>query len=656
MRQNFKKMATAARVLAADMVEQAKSGHPGAPLGMADIATVLYAKFLKFNPDCPHWFNRDRIVFSNGHASALVYALLHLTGYPKMTMDELKHFRQAGSLTPGHPETTTDGVDFTTGPLGQGIAGAVGMALAERMMNTEFGKDLVNHKTYCFVGDGCLMEGISEEAISLAGILNLKNLIVLWDDNTVTIDGHTDISTKTNMKKRFEANGWQVLKCNGHNYKSIEKALKKAQKAKYPTMIDCKTTIGFGAGELANTPKVHGTPLGDMMSTFKVNMKWTLPPFEMSEDIYKMWHMCADKGKSAHDKWLQLAKKNPNLMARIKGEVPKELTTALKELKKQFLKEQPNLATRKAGQIVLEKMLENCPCLIGGSADLGASNLTKTEASKPISAKNYNGNYINFGIREHAMGAMTNGIAVHGGFIPYASTFFVFSDYMRPALRMAALMNLKELFIFTHDSIGVGEDGPTHQPVEHLAALRAIPNMHVFRPAGAVETLECYETAMQLNGPSCIVLSRQNLPTVRRDMSENLVSKGAYVVRSPLKKRQLTFVASGSEASLAIQAFGILAEEGIDVAVVSVPCLDLFMQQPEKDREKILGSAPRLFIEAGSRMSWYPFKREQDEILGMDTFGQSAPAKDNFVHFGFTKENVVKIARRMIKPLDRTGQ
>jgi transketolase len=503
---------------------------------MADIATVLYAKFLKFNPDCPHWFNRDRIVFSNGHASALVYALLHLIGYPKMTMSELKRFRQAGSLTPGHPEITTDGVDFATGPLGQGLAGAVGMALAERMMNAEFGKDLVEHKTYCFVGDGCLMEGISEEAISLAGVLNLKNLIVLWDDNTVTIDGHTDISTKTNMKKRFEANGWQVLKCNGHNYKSIEKALRKAQKAKHPTMIDCKTTIGFGAGEWANTPKVHGTPLGDMMTTFKANMKWTLPPFEVPEDIYKMWHMCAEKGKRAHDKWLQLAKKNPNLMARIKGELPKELTTALKELKKQLLKEQPNLATRKSGQIVLEKMLENCPCLVGGSADLGASNLTKTAASKPISSKNYDGNYINFGIREHAMGAMTNGIAAHGGFIPYASTFFVFSDYMRPALRMAALMNLKELFIFTHDSIGVGEDGPTHQPVEHLTALRAIPNMRVFRPAGAVETLECYETAIQLEGPSCIVLSRQNLPTVRRDMSENLVSKGAYVVRSPLKK------------------------------------------------------------------------------------------------------------------------
>ncbi|MBQ4471715.1 MAG: transketolase [Alphaproteobacteria bacterium] len=649
MKQDFKKMATAARVLAADMVEKAKSGHPGAPLGMADVATVLYAKFLRFNPKCPHWFDRDRIVFSNGHASALVYTLLHLSGYPKITMAELKRFRQLGSLTPGHPEITTEGVDFATGPLGQGLAGAVGMALAERMMNAEFGDELVNHKTYCFVGDGCLMEGISEEAISLAGVLNLKNLIVLWDDNTVTIDGHTEIATKTNMKKRFEANGWQVLKCNGHNYKSIEKALKKAQKAKKTTMIDCKTTIGFGAGDWANTPKVHGTPLGEMMATFKKNMKWSLPPFEMPKEIYDMWHLCAKNGIEKYNEWSQKAQKNKAFIDRIKGINPKELTNAFKELKKQFVKEKPEIATRKSGQIVLQKMLEACPALVGGSADLGASNLTKTAASKPISAKNYKGNYINFGIREHAMGAMTNGIAAHGGFVPYASTFFVFSDYMRPALRMAALMNLKELFIFTHDSIGVGEDGPTHQPVEHLAALRAIPNMRVFRPGGAVEVAESYEAAMQLDGPSCIVLSRQNLPTIRRESNTNLVQQGAYVARAPLKKRQLTLVASGSEASLAIQAFGELAEKGIDVAVVSVPCLDLFMQQPEKEREKILGTAPRLFIEAGSSLSWGLLKREQDVILGLDTFGQSAPAKDNFATFGFTKENVLKIARKMMK-------
>ncbi len=647
--QNFKKMATAVRVLAADMIEKAKSGHPGAALGMADIATVLYAKFLKFNPNCPHWFNRDRIVFSNGHASALIYSILHLTGYPKMTMDELKRFRQLGSLTPGHPELYIDGVDFAAGPLGQGIGGAVGMALAERMLNAEFGDELVNHKTYCFVGDGCLMEGISEEAISLAGVLNLKNLIVLWDDNTITIDGHTDIATKTDMKMRFEANGWQVLKCDGHSYHSIKKALKKAQKAKKPTMIDCKTIIGYGAGDVANTPKVHGSPLGEAMTTFKKNMNWTLDPFEMPEEIYKMWHLCAEKGIKLHDKWLQIAEKNPNLMARIKGELSKDLDEAFKTLKQQFLNEKPEVATRKSGQIVLEKMLAACPSLVGGSADLGASNLTKTVASKAVSAKDYKGNYINYGVREHAMGSISNGIAAHGGFVPYSSTFFAFSDYMRPAMRMAALMNLKELFIFTHDSIGAGEDGPTHQPVEHLVSLRAMPNMRVFRPAGAIETLECYETAMKLDGPSCIVLSRQNLPTVRREMTENLVEKGAYVVRSPLKKRQLTFVASGSEVSVAIQAFATLAEEGFDVAVVSVPCLDLFIQQPQENQTKILGDAPRLFIEAASPYSWYGFKRDQDKILGMTTFGESAPGKDVFDHFGFNKENVLNMAKEMLK-------
>ena len=649
MKQDFKKMATAVRVLAADMVEQAKSGHPGAPLGMADIATVLYAKFLRFNPEQPHWFNRDRIVFSNGHASALVYSLLHLTGYPKMTMAELKYFRQLGSLTPGHPEITTDGVDFATGPLGQGLAGAVGMALAERMMNAEFGDEFVNHKTYCFVGDGCLMEGISEEAISLAGVLNLKNLIVLWDDNTITIDGHTDIATKTNMKKRFEANGWQVLKCDGHNYKSIEKALAKAQKAKKPTLIDCKTTIGYGAGSLANTPKVHGTPLGEMMVEFKKNMGWTLPPFEVPDEIYDMWHLCSEKGKKACEKWQEIAHQNKVFMNRLKNPIQSDLSNVFNKLKEKFLTEKPEIATRKSGQIVLQAILENMPALVGGSADLGASNLTKTAASKPISAENYSGNYINFGIREHAMGAICNGIAAHGGFVPYSSTFFVFSDYMRPALRMAALMNLKELFIFTHDSIGVGEDGPTHQPVEHLAALHAMPNMRVFRPAGAVETVESYETALKLEGPSCIVLSRQNLPTVRREMTDNLVQKGAYVVRKPLKKRQLTLMASGSEVALALQVFSHLSEQGIEVAVVSVPCWELFMAQPEKEQEKILGDAPRLFIEAGSSLSWHPFKREQDAILGLDTFGESAPAKDNFMHFGFTKENVLKIAKELMK-------
>ena len=649
MKQDFKKMATALRVLSADMVEQAQSGHPGAALGMADIVTVLYNRFLKFHPKHPTWFNRDRVVFSNGHASALIYSTLHFAGFEDLTMDELKRFRQQDSLTPGHPEPHISGVDFGAGPLGQGIASAVGMALAERMMNASFGDELVNHKTYCFVGDGCLMEGISEEAISLAGVLNLNNLIVLWDDNTITIDGHTDIATKTDMKKRFEANGWQVLSCDGHDYKSIEKVLYKAQSAKKPTLIDCHTRIGFGAGELENTSKVHGSPLGKGMAQFRQNMNWNYAPFEMPNELYDMWQETSVKYEKEYQQWIEKANQNQDFINRIQGVLPDDTSSLFQEIKQQFLKEKPEIATRKTGQIVLQKMLEKIPALIGGSADLGASNLTKTSASKPICAGDYAGNYINYGVREHAMGAISNGIAAHGGYIPYSSTFFAFSDYMRPAIRMAALQNLKELFIFTHDSIGAGEDGPTHQPVEHLVSLRAMPNLTVFRPAGAIETVESYEVALKTDGPSCIVLSRQNLPTVRRDAGDNLVQKGAYILRQPLKKRQLTFVASGSEVALALQAFATLVEEGMDVAVVSVPCWDLFFKQSVQEQQQILGDAPRLFIEAGSALSWYPFKREQDVILGMDCFGQSAPAKDNFIKYGFTKENVLRLAKEMIQ-------
>ncbi len=649
MKQNLKKMATALRILSADMVNEAKSGHPGAPLGMADMVAVLYARFLRFNPENSRWFNRDRVIFSNGHASALVYSALHFAGYKKMTMSQLKKFRQMGSLTAGHPELDTEGVDFATGPLGQGLAGAVGMALAERMLNTEYGDELVNHKTYCFVGDGCLMEGISEEAMSLAGLWKLKNLIVLWDDNTITIDGHTEMATKTDMKKRFEANGWQVFTCDGHDFKALEKALSRAQKAKKPTLIDCKTIIGFWAGEVANTPKVHGSPLSpEALATLKANLKWTAAPFKMPDEIYDMWRLSAEKNQKEYEKWVALAGKNAVFTERMSGKLPKELEDLFKNLKQQFLTEKPEIATRKSGQMILSALLEKMPQLVGGSADLGASNLTKTVASKAISAKDFQGNYINYGVREHAMGGITNGLAAHGGFLPYASTFFVFSDYMRPAIRLGALMNLKELFIFTHDSIGVGEDGPTHQPVEQLVSLRAMPNVTVFRPAGAIEAVESFEAALKIKGPSCLVLSRQNLPTVRRDAGENLVQKGGYQLRSPLTKPDITLVASGSEVSLALNAMTLLMEQGVSVAVVSVPCWKLFMGQPEAEQAKVLGEAPRLFIEAGSSLSWAPFKREQDAILGLDTFGLSAPAKEVFAHFGFTPENVAQMAQKLL--------
>lgn len=649
MNQNLKKMATALRALSADMIEKAKSGHPGAALGMADLVTVLYTRFLKFNPKHPDWFNRDRIIYSNGHASALIYSALHFAGYQDLTMDELKRFRQQDSLTPGHPETHVPGVDFGAGPLGQGIASAVGMALAERMMNARFGDELVNHKTYCFVGDGCLMEGVSEEAISLAGLLNLKNLIVLWDDNTVTIDGHTDIATKTDMKKRFEANGWQTIECDGHNYQSIEDALTKAQTAQKPTLIDCHTIIGYKAGDLENTSKVHGSPLGDCMAQFKSNIGWEYAPFDIPAEIYDMWKDTQNKSESEYNAWEQKANQNQAFLNQINGILPDDTSALFSEIKKQFASEKPNWATRKAGQFVLQKMLEKIPFFVGGSADLGASNLTKTAASKPVSADNYAGNYINYGVREHGMGAISNGIAAHGGYLPYSSTFFVFSDYMRPAIRMAALMNLKEFFIFTHDSIGSGEDGPTHQPVEHLVSLRAMPNITVFRPADSIETVECYQTALDTDGPSCLVLSRQNLPTIRFDSKDNLTSKGAYVLRNTETDRQLTFIASGSEVSLALQAADTLAQKGIAVAVVSVPCLELFQRQTQQKQDEIFGLAPRFFIEAGSAFSWYPFKREQDFILSMDCFGQSAPAEDNFKKYGFTTENVVSLAQKVIQ-------
>ena len=652
MKNNLSMMATALRVLSADMIEKANSGHPGVALGMADMTAVLYGKFLKFDAEDAHWFDRDRVIFSNGHASALIYSILYLMGYDKMSIAQLQSFRQLNSNTSGHPELTTPGVDFATGPLGQGIAGAVGMALAEKILSARWGDDLVNHKTYCFVGDGCLMEGISEEAIELAGVLNLNKLIVLWDDNHITIDGKTDIATKTNIPMRFKASGWQVLTCDGLNQKSIEKTLKKAQKSKVPTLIDCKTIIGYGAPNKAGFPKVHGSPLGaEELAALKTNLKWKYPAFDIPESFLSWTRKMGRRGAVEREKWKMRVSNHPaedQFKKEINGELP-DLSHVFRQIKQKFLREKPNLATRKTSQMVLTELLRALPNMVGGSADLGASNLTLTEASKPIQHNDFSGNYINFGIREHAMGAITNGMAVHGGLVPYASTFFVFSDYMRPAMRLGAFMGAKVLWIFTHDSIGVGEDGPTHQPIEQMASLQAVPDLYVFRPAGSIEVAESYETALQLDKPCALVLSRQNLPTVRRDADVNLIRLGGYLLRAPLKKRKLTFVASGSEVSLAVQACSVLGEQGIDVAVVSMPCYKLFMEQPEKERHKVLGDVPRLFIDAGSAFSWYPFKREMDKILSIDTFGKSAPANEVFADFGLTVENVVKIAKSMVQ-------
>ncbi|MBP5343492.1 MAG: transketolase [Alphaproteobacteria bacterium] len=652
MKYDLPMMATTLRVLAADTIEKANSGHPGAALGMADMAAVLYGQFLKFDADDANWFDRDRVIFSNGHASALVYSLLYLMGFDKMSVAQLQSFRQLDSFTSGHPEITTPGVDFSTGPLGQGIAAAVGMALAEKMLAARWGDDLVNHKTYCFVGDGCLMEGISEEAIELAGLWNLNKLIVLWDDNHITIDGKTEIATKTNIPMRFKASGWQVLTCNGLNQKSIQKALKKAQKAKSPTLIDCKTIIGYGAPTKSGSPKVHGSPLGaEELAGLKKKLNWAYPAFEVPIDFLNWTHQVGRRGAVEREKWTMRVNNHPaeeQFKKEIRGELP-DLAGILKTIKQKFLQAKPDLASRKSSQLVLNELLKAIPNMVGGSADLAASNLTKTENSKSIQPNDFSGNYINFGIREHAMGAITNGMAVHGGLMPYASTFFVFSDYMRPTVRLGAFMQAKTLWIFTHDSIGVGEDGPTHQPIEQMVALQAIPNLYLFRPADAVEVAESYEEALRLNKPCALVLSRQNLPTLRRDIRVNLVHQGGYLLRTPLKKRKLTLVASGSEVSLAVKAADFLSEQGIDVAVVSMPCYKLFMDQPEKEQNKVLGTVPRLFVDAGSAFSWYPFKREQDAILSIDTFGKSGPAKEVFADFGLTVENIVKISKKMIK-------
>lgn len=613
----LKQMANAARMLAVEMIENAKSGHPGVALGMADIMTVLWTKFMHFDIQNPAWENRDRFVFSNGHGSSLLYSIFYLLGFPKMTLDQLKKFRQLGSITPGHPELgLTPGVDFSAGPLGQGIAGSVGMALAAKIQKRA-------HKIYCSVGDGCLMEGVAGEAIALAGLWKLNNLIVLWDDNEITIDGKTNISSATNMKMRFEADGWHVLECNGHDFSDIEEALNKAQNSDKPTLIDCKTTIGFGAPTKAGKSSSHGSPLGaEELVGLRKNLNWPYPAFEVPENILSDWRRAGLRTTSVS---------SPNTLIKV--------NFSLKNLMSKWVIEKPEMATRKAGQAILESVLKQCSKVIGGSADLGASNLTKTSFSKEIMPMDYQGNYINYGIREHAMAAITNGMSAYGGIIPYASTFFVFSDYLRPSIRLAALMKLREVFILTHDSVAVGEDGPTHQPIEHLASFRAMPGVQVFRPADGIETAESYTLAFQkMKGPSLIVLSRQNLPTIRSEIKENLTAKGAYVIKETKGKRRLTLLATGSEVSLALQ----VSEKIPGCAVVSMPCWELFEKQPAEYQRKVLGEAPRIAIEAATSFGWDKWVGSDGLIIGIDVFGVSAPGNVLMKHFKLDVPDVLK--------------
>ena len=638
-------MANAIRFLSADAIEKSKSGHPGMPLGMADVATILFTKFIKINPAQPHWFDRDRFVLSAGHGSMLIYSLLYLLGYKDIDIEDIKNFRQLGSKTAGHPEYGhLSGIDMTTGPLGQGISSAVGMALAERILNAKFGDKLCNHYTYVINGDGCLMEGISEEAISLAGHLRLNKLIVLWDNNNITIDGTVDKSNSTDQIKRFQAVGWNTIEIDGHNSEQIEQAILKAQKSEKPTLIACKTIIGFGAPTKCGTSKCHGSPLGsEEIEAMRKNLEWKSAPFEIPADILSAWRSAGQRNEKTYEEWAKNAKASGKEFDDIiNNRLPKNWDKELIALEEKTIAEKTKVATRKASQMCLEKIVPAIPQIVGGSADLAASNLTFVEGLKTITKDDYHGNNVMYGIREHAMGAMMNGMALHGGVLPYGGTFFVFSDYLRPAQRLAALMGLRVIYVLTHDSIGVGEDGPTHQPIEHLASYRAMPNINVFRPCDVVETAEAWRIAIESeHTPSILALSRQGLPMLRTSTKENLTAKGGYIISPCQGKRQATLIATGSEVSLAVEAQQTLKEEGINVAVVSMPCMELFDEQPISYQEEVLGSAPRIVIEAASKFGWEKYVGLNGDIIGMDGFGASGPAEELYKYFGITKEEII---------------
>ena len=647
----LQQMANAIRFLSADAIEKAKSGHPGMPLGMADVAAVLFGRYLKVNPADPRWFDRDRFVLSAGHGSMLLYSLFYLMGYNDITLDDIKNFRQLGSKTAGHPEYGhLAGIDMTTGPLGQGISSAVGMALAERRINAEFGNDLCNHYTYVICGDGCLMEGISEEAISLAGLWKLNKLIVFWDNNNITIDGTVDKSNGTDQIARFKAVGWNTISINGQDYSEIADAIEQAQKSDKPTLIACKTTIGFGAPHKQGTPKVHGSPLGaEELAEMRQNLGWTAEPFEIPTEIMAAWRAAGQRSAAQYAEWQNDAQTNAKFLDYITNKLPQNWNKDLNELENKAVKEQISVATRKASQLCLENIMGRIPQIIGGSADLAASNLTFVEGMKTITAADYDGNNVMYGIREHAMGAIMNGMALHGGVIPYGGTFFVFSDYMRPSMRLAALMGLRVIYVLTHDSIGVGEDGPTHQPIEHLASYRAIPNIYTFRPCDVVETAEAWKIALESEQtPSILALSRQNVPTLRTKTTENLSRFGAYVISPAQREPQATILATGTEVALAVEAQKRLRADGVEVSVVSMPCCELFDAQPEEYKRSILGKAPRIAVEAAAVYGWEKYTGSSENVIGLSGFGASGKGEDVYKHFGITVEHIVEKVRNIL--------
>jgi transketolase len=653
----LRRMANALRALAMDAVEKAKSGHPGMPMGMADIATVLFSRFLNFDPIEPDWPDRDRFVLSNGHGSMLLYGLLHLTGYPDMTIDELQHFRQLGSRTAGHPERgLAPGIEVTTGPLGQGIANCVGMALAERLLAAQFGDDVVDHRTYVFCGDGCLMEGISHEAISLAGHLRLNKLTLLWDNNSITIDGATSLAVSDDQVARFAAHGWATRRVDGHDHEEIAEALKWAQGQDRPSLIACRTIIAFGAPTKAGTAAAHGSPLGaEEIAGTRKRLGWEYPPFVIPEDVRQWWREVGARGAATRQAWeTRLAKLDPakreEFLRRQSGKLPADLGKTIAGICAEFRSKNAKLATRQASGASLDALVPTVPELVGGSADLTPSNNTKTKDETEVKPGDFTGRYIHFGVREMGMAAAMNGIAAHGGLIPYGGTFLTFTDYARGAIRLSALMEVGVVYVMTHDSIGLGEDGPTHQPVEHLAALRAIPHLNVFRPADAVETAECWQLALEnRRAPSILALTRQPVPLLRTEAhGDNRSAKGAYVLAEAEGARQVTLLATGSEVSIAMDARGLLAQQGIRAAVVSMPCWELFERQDEAYRKSVLGSAPRIGVEAAVRLGWDRWLGERAAFIGMTGFGASAPIEALYPHFGITADKVAEAARSLL--------